>query len=165
MLGVTTSHGVTPDPAQNTWTAGRRMTDDLNRFVEAQDSTFEDAIDEITSGLKQTHWMWFVFPQLRGLGLSEKSMFYGIRNVDEARRYLAHPILGPRLEKATRCVLEGNVPARDIFGEVDYQKFVSCMTLFNCASAANSVFYSALCELCTLDERTIQMLGDKYDSL
>src|SRR5690606_22587188 len=81
-------------------------SDPLERFVVAQEGVYERALAELRAGRKRSHWMWFVFPQLRGLGRSAQSAFYGIRGLDEARRYLAHPLLGPRLEVATRCVLE-----------------------------------------------------------
>lgn len=122
-------------------------------------------MDEIGTGRKRTHWMWFVFPQLRGLGHSEKSVFYGIRNLEEAKHYIAHPILGPRLEQATRSVLAAPTPPRELFGEVDYQKFVSCMTLFTYVSPRNSVFHLTLRAFSTADERTIEMLGEEHDAL
>ncbi|WP_368565166.1 DUF1810 domain-containing protein [Pseudoxanthomonas sp. UTMC 1351] len=137
------------------------MTNYLDRFVKAQAGVFDKAIEEIAAGKKQTHWMWFVFPQLRGLGQSENAYFYGIRNLDEARDYLAHPILGPRLEKATQCVLKTNVSPQEILGETDCQKFASCMTLFGAASPPESVFNHALRTISTIDERTVQMLGEE----
>src|SRR3978361_37174 len=109
---------------------GGLMIQDLNRFVNAQHDVFQDALDEIKSGRKRSHWMWFIFPQLYGLGQSEKSKLYGIRSLQEANDYLTHPILGPRLEQATRAVLDSQTHPRELFGEVDYQKFISCMTLF-----------------------------------
>ncbi len=140
------------------------MTSYLDRFVEAQDGIFEEAIDEIIAGKKRTHWMWFVFPQLRGLGQSDNSMYYGLRNREDAMSYLAHPVLGPRIQQATRCVLDANTPTKKIFGEVDYKKFVSCMTLFSFASPPGSIFCFALSTLSTSDERTAQILGEANDT-
>lgn len=137
------------------------MTNHLDRFVDAQDGIFESVIGEIVAGRKRAHWMWFVFPQLRGLGRSDNSYFYGLSNLEEARSYLAHPTLGPRLEQATHCVLEGDTPSREIFGEIDQQKFVSCMTLFGAATSSESVFNRALRALSTSDEKTIEMLGEE----
>lgn len=136
------------------------MTSHLEHFVEAQENFFEQAIKEIKGGKKQTHWMWFIFPQLRGLGRSEKAYFYGITGIDEARSYLAHPILGSRLEQATRCVLEGEFTPERVFGEVDSQKFSSCMTLFGAVSSVESVFNKALQSITNIDKKTIQMLGE-----
>ncbi|XQA69535.1 DUF1810 domain-containing protein [Xanthomonas sacchari] len=137
------------------------MANQLDRFVKAQDEIFEKAIEEIATGKKQTHWMWFIFPQLRGLGRSEYAHFYGIRTLDEARDYLAHPILGPRLQQATQCVLGTNVSPREIFGRKDCQKFFSCMTLFATASSQDSVFNHALRAISTVDEKTVNMLGEE----
>ena len=135
------------------------MSAALERFVDAQDGVFERALEEIRAGCKRTHWMWFVFPQLRGLGRSAQSFRFGIDGLDEARRYLAHPLLGPRLEAATRCVLaSGQAPAR-IFGVLDGMKFVSCMTLFAQASAPGSIFHQALAHLPGPDPSTLALLA------
>ncbi|RKJ95440.1 DUF1810 domain-containing protein [Alicycliphilus denitrificans] len=134
------------------------MTNHLDRFVKAQDGIFDNAIEEILAGKKQTHWMWFIFPQLRGLGQSENAHFYGIRTLNEARNYLAHPILGPRLKQATQSVIEANVSPQEIFGGIDCQKFASCMTLFGEASPPESVFNQVLRTISITDERTITML-------
>lgn len=141
------------------------MTNDLDRFVKAQHGVFQDALDEIRSGRKRSHWMWFIFPQLYGLGRSEQSKMYGIRSLKEARDYLAHPILGPRLERAARSVLDGKAHPSKVFGQVDYQKFVSCMTLFMHAAPTNSVFSSVLQKFSAVDEKTIDMLGESNDKL
>lgn len=120
---------------------------------------YERALGELRAGLKRGHWMWFVFPQLRGLGRSAQSAFYGIRGLEEARRYLAHPVLGPRLEAATRCVLQAGVPPPVIFGQLDAMKFISCMTLFAQAAGADSVFADAL-RTCGLEDRlTLEALS------
>lgn len=141
------------------------MSSHLDRFVEAQRGVFEQAIEEIAAGKKRTHWMWFIFPQLRGLGKSHRSMLYGISDLDEAKRYLAHPLLGYRLLEATRCVLDGSTSASEIFGEVDFQKFVSCMTLFGLASPPGSIFDRGLRDLNVCDEITVKMIGGNHDGV
>ena len=118
----------------------------LQRFIDAQEPHIEDVLTELSAGRKRTHWMWFVFPQLRGLGRSSTAEFYGLGSLAEARAYLAHPVLGARLRDCTRRVLavDGSSPNR-IFGSPDDLKFHSSMTLFARAdeSAAN-VFTRAL---------------------
>jgi len=135
------------------------MSGGLARFVEVQTGVYERALDEIRAGRKRTHWMWFVFPQLRGLGRSASSMHYGIDGVEEAHAYLAHPLLGPRLEAATRCVLEAAQPPAQIFGELDGMKFRSCMTLFAAVSAPGSVFHAALRTGAGEDPMTLGLLA------
>jgi len=118
---------------------------DLQRFVDAQEPRIADAMAELRAGRKRTHWMWFVFPQLRGLGRSAMASAYGIASLDEARAYLAHPILGPRLRQCTQRVLD--VDGRDahaLFGSPDDLKFCSCMRLFAHAAGGRSVFVAAL---------------------
>ena len=103
----------------------------LERFVAAQETAFETALTELRAGRKQSHWMWFIFPQLRGLGRSSVAKTYGIGSVEEARAYLNHPIIGDRLMRATRAVLlHKNSSTQTIFGSPDFMKFRSCMTLF-----------------------------------
>jgi len=122
---------------------------DLARFVAAQATTFDQACAELRAGRKQSHWMWFVFPQVVGLGRSETAQRYAIGSAEEARAYLAHPVLGPRLETATRLALgvEGR-SLEDIFGTPDHLKFRSSMTLFEHVAAPASVFSEALARLC-----------------
>ncbi|HEX2596439.1 MAG TPA: DUF1810 domain-containing protein [Luteimonas sp.] len=117
----------------------------LQRFVDAQAPVFETVCAELCAGRKASHWMWFVFPQLRGLGHSAMAQRYGIASLDEARAYLAHPLLGPRLHDCTRRVLqvEGR-SVRAIFGTPDDFKFRSCMTLFGFAAPDEDVFAQAL---------------------
>ena len=120
-----------------------RAPSDLQRFIDAQDAggTYLTALDELRRGRKQSHWMWFVFPQLRGLGKSERARRYAIGSLAEARAYLAHPVVGQRLRTATSILLEG--PPRDaqaVFGEVDAVKLRSSMTLFNRASEDEDLF-------------------------
>ena len=104
---------------------------DLSRYVAAQQGVFERVGVELAAGRKESHWMWFIFPQLRGLGSSPMAERYGIGSLDEARAYLAHPLLGERLRTCTALVnrVEGRT-AEAIFGYPDYLKFRSCMTLF-----------------------------------
>lgn len=108
------------------------MEQELDRFLKAQENTYEQALAEIKSGRKYSHWMWFIFPQYIGLGVSETSRFYAIRSIDEAKAYLAHPILGARLRQISNelLLLEENNPNR-IFGNPDDLKLQSCMTLFS----------------------------------
>ncbi|WVV49161.1 DUF1810 family protein [Pseudomonas sp. NA13] len=105
------------------------MTESLERFIQAQASTYEHALLELRRGRKEGHWMWFIFPQLRGLGVSENATYYGLRGIDEARDYWQHPLLGPRLERATRAVLDSGVALEKLLGSIDAMKFASCMTL------------------------------------
>ena len=103
----------------------------LDRFVQAQEGHWQAALDEIRAGRKQTHWMWFVFPQLQGLGTSPKSRFYAIADRSEAQSFAAHPVLGPRLRLFMQAVLDA--PTRDmdqLFGPTDATKLLSCLTLF-----------------------------------
>jgi uncharacterized protein (DUF1810 family) len=107
---------------------------DLERFVEAQAPVYETVLRELRAGRKTTHWTWFIFPQAKGLGRSAMSERYGIGSLDEARAYLAHPVLGPRLRECTELVLahEG-VPLEEILGALDAMKFRSSMELFRAA--------------------------------
>jgi len=117
----------------------------LQRFVEAQDSVFEDVRSELRDGRKRTHWMWFIFPQIGGLGHSPMTERFAISSLDEARAYLAHPILGPRLRECTQLVnsVEGRSISQ-IFGYPDDMKFRSSMTLFAHATPADKMFTDAL---------------------
>jgi uncharacterized protein (DUF1810 family) len=121
------------------------MTNDpLNRFIEAQAAVHADALAELRAGRKRTHWMWFVFPQIAGLGHSAMAQRYAIASRAEAEAYLAHDVLGPRLRECTQAALD--VPGRtahEIFGSPDDVKFRSCLTLFD-AVAPNDVFDRAL---------------------
>jgi uncharacterized protein (DUF1810 family) len=117
----------------------------LQRFVEAQAPVIENVVAELREGCKRSHWMWFVFPQLRGLGSSPTAVRYGIASLAEAQAYLEHPVLGPRLRDCTRLVLGiRGATVGDIFGYPDDRKFHSSMTLFSRASADNEVFREAL---------------------
>ena len=111
----------------------RGMSDpyDLRRFLEAQEGAYQDAVEELRAGRKRSHWMWFVFPQLRGLGRSPMAERYGIGSMEEAKAYASDAVLGPRLRECTRLVMgvEGR-SVGEIFGSPDDLKFRSCMTLF-----------------------------------
>jgi uncharacterized protein (DUF1810 family) len=135
---------------------------DLERFVAAQASVFPAVLAELQAGRKRTHWMWFVFPQLKGLGHSSMATFYGIASLHEARAYLAHKLLGPRLDLCTRTLLElKDGSLHQIFGSPDDVKFKSSMTLFAVAAAdPGSPFPKALDRWCggTLDARTLRLL-------
>ncbi|MEV5051653.1 DUF1810 domain-containing protein [Arthrobacter sp. LAR12-1-1.1] len=116
---------------------------DLERFVTAQDSggTYRQALAELKSGMKRSHWMWFVFPQLAGLGHSETARRYAISSLDEARAYIRHDVLGPRLREVAAAVasVDGR-SAVQIFGSIDARKLHSSMTLFRLAAPGESVF-------------------------
>jgi uncharacterized protein (DUF1810 family) len=117
---------------------------DLARFVEAQTDSFERARAELAAGRKSSHWIWFVFPQLRGLGTSPMAERYGISGRAEAEAYLRHPLLGARLVDCTRLVTSVAGDLRTIFGSPDDLKFVSSMTLFDAVESGGSVFAEAL---------------------
>jgi uncharacterized protein (DUF1810 family) len=119
----------------------------LQRFVEAQHDLFDIALAELRAGAKRSHWMWFVFPQLAGLGRSPTAQYYAIRSLDEARAFLAHPLLGPRLRRSCEALLAwaGKRAAEQIFGPVDALKLCSSATLFDRA-APGSAF------ACVLDD-------------
>jgi uncharacterized protein (DUF1810 family) len=118
---------------------------DLERFVRAQNQVMEQVVDELRAGRKRTHWMWFVFPQLRGLGHSSIARRYAITDLDEAAAYLQHPILGPRLIECSElvCALTGR-SIYQIFGTPDDLKFHSCMSLFSLLPESAPVFRAAL---------------------
>ncbi len=117
----------------------------LSRFLEAQRASYSTALAELRSGRKRSHWVWYVFPQLVGLGRSLTSQRYGLSGVAEAAAYLAHPVLGARLREAIHAMLaHGSVPATTILGELDAMKFRSCLTLFSVAAPAEPLFSNAL---------------------
>ncbi|MCD5979390.1 DUF1810 domain-containing protein [Pseudomonas quasicaspiana] len=120
-------------------------TYNLQRFVDAQDPVLEQVLKELTAGRKQSHWMWFVFPQIAGLGHSEMARRYAITCLDEAQAYLAHPLLGARLEQCAK-IIEPQLQwtARQIFGSPDDLKLHSSMTLFAIAAPQHKVFQSVL---------------------
>ena len=138
-------------------------SDGLQRFVEAQGGgVYERALGEIRQGRKTSHWMWFIFPQLAGLGSSPTARFYAIGSLDEARAYLDHPILGARLRTCAGAVaeLEGR-SAAEVFGHPDHLKLRSSLTLFEAVAPAEPIFSQALETLCggRRDEATLAKLG------
>jgi uncharacterized protein (DUF1810 family) len=118
---------------------------DLQRFVTAQAPVMDAVLAELAAGRKRSHWMWFVFPQLRGLGSSSMAQRYGIASLEEARAYLAHPVLGSRLRECCTLVLGlQGLSANDIFGSPDDLKLRSCLTLFALAAPSERIFGQAL---------------------
>jgi uncharacterized protein (DUF1810 family) len=117
----------------------------LQRFVDAQNPVYAQVREELRAGHKRTHWMWFVFPQIRGLGNSDFARLYAISSREEAEAYLSHSTLGPRLRECTQLVnaVEGRT-AREIFGYPDFLKFHSSVTLFSLVATDNEVFVTAL---------------------
>jgi uncharacterized protein (DUF1810 family) len=117
----------------------------LSRFVEAQEASYQQALSELRAGKKRSHWSWYILPQVQGLGSSPMSVRYAIKSLAEAKAYLEHPLLGARLRE---CVFAMNmhtgVSAGDVLGEIDAQKFRSCLTLFAQAVGSESVFAEAL---------------------
>lgn len=131
--------------ARSNLTPANRPADRLDRFVDAQQLVYRAVVEELRAGQKASHWMWFVFPQITGLGYSLKAWQYGITSLDEARSYLAHPVLGPRLRECARLVLDvPNRTAIEIFGSIDAKKLRSCMTLFMHAAPDEPVFPAVL---------------------
>lgn len=133
----------------------------LERFVDAQNSVFNDVLEELRKGQKTSHWMWFVFPQLKGLGSSSMAQRFGISGRAEAEAYLKHPVLGPRLTECTRLVnVVQDRSAEEIFGAVDAMKFRSSMTLFSEIAGPASVFGEALHKYFNgrPDQLTLQLL-------
>ena len=134
----------------------------LKRFIEAQSSNYEDALAELHAGSKQTHWSWYVFPQVRGLGSSPTSVRYAIGSLAEARAYLAHPVLGLRLRECVNAMLgQRGLSAAQILGDIDAQKFRSCLTLFLRAAPNEGVFSDALKKYFdgVPDAKTMSILG------
>ena len=138
-----------------------RKDHSLERFVDAQERMYNMALTEVKSGKKLSHWIWYIFPQLKGLGKSNNSIYYGIDDIEEAKAYLQHPILGARLREITSVFLGlTGKNAQDVFGYLDAMKVRSCMTLFN-ELADDDLFgkvleryYSGLA-----DEKTLAILG------
>jgi uncharacterized protein (DUF1810 family) len=136
----------------------------LDRFLSAQEQTYEIALKEIEQGHKRSHWMWYVFPQLRGFGMSHRSHFYGIIDQSEAGEYLAHPILGDRLVRICEALLLiEDKTAEDIFGDIDALKLKSSMTLFAIACGEKSVFHRVLDKYFNgeMDERSLEIIYSK----
>ena len=134
----------------------------LSRFVQAQKDDYEQALSEIRRGRKRSHWMWYIFPQLDGLAFSSTSKHYALKSLEEARAYLSHALLGPRLLECAEAVLsvEGR-SANEIFGSSDDLKLRSCATLFACVSPPDSVFAQLLTKYYPdgRDSKTLSLLG------
>ena len=132
----------------------------LQRFIEAQQQSYNAALTELRAGIKQSHWMWFIFPQLAGLGRSPTAIFYGLRSLHEARAFLAHPLLGERYRECLRalCGWTGSKSAAEILGDIDAMKLRSSLTLFENASG-DPLFADALeAFFGDPDEATLQLL-------
>jgi len=140
------------------------MAYDLERFVTAQSPIYAQVLSELRAGRKQSHWMWYIFPQMKGLGKSDMSRYFGIASRFEAINYVAHEMLGPRLRECTAlaCAASSHSAER-IFGAVDAMKFRSSMTLFAETIVDNAIFLSALEMLCggEPDAATLALLRDK----
>ena len=138
------------------------MNYNLDRFVQAQAYSYETALSEIKNGCKRTHWMWFIFPQLRELGRSSTAKYYGIKDLEEAKLYLAHPVLGTRLKEISEALLqlETNSPIQ-VMGDIDGLKLRSSMTLFAEIEGYDSVFGKVLDKYYNgnKDMRTIHILS------
>ncbi len=148
-------------------TIGRNDPFDLNRFTSAQERVYDTVVAELRSGRKRSHWIWFIFPQIDGLGHSSTSIYYAIKSIEEARQYLNHPVLGARLVQCAETVLavEGR-SVSDIFGYPDDMKLKSSMTLFaSVAENPESVFVRVLDKYFRgeQDERTLQLLARLRD--
>lgn len=134
---------------------------DFDRFLYAQELTYDKALDEVRNGKKESHWMWFIFPQIIGLGVSDTAMLYSISGIGEAKLYLEHEILGPRLVEITKEVLslETDDPV-EVFGEVDALKLNSSMTLFDYVSDDENVFKEVIDKFYDgqKDEKTLQLI-------
>lgn len=138
-----------------------RKDHSLERYVDAQERMYSRALAEVKAGKKVTHWIWYIFPQMKGLGTSNKSIYYGIDSLEEAKAYLQHPILGARLREIAAAFLNlHRVNAKDVFGDLDAMKVLSCMTLF-CEVAEDDLFQKVIdryfngCK----DMNTLEILG------
>jgi uncharacterized protein (DUF1810 family) len=134
----------------------------LSRFIHAQETSYYHALNELKSGKKRTHWIWWIFPQLRGLGCSANAEFYGLTGLAEAQAYLAHPTLGARLKDSIHLVLanQSSDPVA-ILGDLDALKLKSCLTLFRLTAPADDIFCNAIKHLFNRQEdpRTLDLLG------
>jgi uncharacterized protein (DUF1810 family) len=136
---------------------------DLQRFIEAQKSDYAIALSEVKDGKKRSHWMWYIFPQITGLGFSETSKFYSLKNLHEADEYLKHPVLGPRLIEISNALLNlKSDNALAIFGTPDDQKLKSSMTLFSILPGTYPVFQAVLDKFFhgLKDAKTLEILND-----
>ena len=138
------------------------MSSKLERFFPYHTNDYPQALREMRAGHKESHWIWYIFPQLKGLGTSGRSVKFGIENADEAREYLRHPVLGADLREITSVLLElkENDPVKVMSWEIDAVKLRSCMTLFACVSEEGSVFHKVLDKFFggEMDEATLKLL-------
>ncbi len=137
---------------------------DLQRFKDAQRNDYEQALQEVKSGRKRTHWMWYIFPQIHGLGMTPISDYYSIRSLREAKDYLKDPVLGARLVEISKALLELNTSdPHAVFGSPDDLKLRSCMTLFERADPQNPVFGDVLDKYYRgeRDQRTLEILDEE----
>jgi uncharacterized protein (DUF1810 family) len=135
---------------------------DLNRFVAAQSTLYGDVLAELRAGEKRTHWSWYIFPQIRGLGSSPTSIRYAISSLAEAVAYLEHPLLGARLRECVACLnSHRSLTAAAVLGEIDARKFQSCLTLFSQAAPEERIFNEALSKFFggELDAATLRILA------
>ena len=143
----------------------RYMKNDLDRFIEAQKNTYNRALQEIKNGKKESHWIWYIFPQIRGLGHSERANYYAIEDIEEATNYLKNPILYARLIEISKALLEvEEKTAIEILGYVDAMKVKSSMTLFHLANSEEKTYIEVLnkYDQGEKDEKTIQLLQKNY---
>jgi uncharacterized protein (DUF1810 family) len=140
------------------------MEQDLNRFIKAQENSYEQALSEIKSGRKRSHWMWYIFPQFKGMGYSETSKYYSIKDLDEAKRYLNHPILGERLKIITNELLALNENnANKVFGSPDDLKLKSSMTLFATINISEENIFNAVLDKYfngQIDNKTLTLIKE-----
>lgn len=139
------------------------LNDGIERYLSAQENVYEQALHEIKNRKKLTHWMWFIFPQLRGLGFTDYNIYYGIEDLKEAEQYMSHPILGKRLVEITQAMLQiKNKTALEILGRPDERKLKSCMTLFSLVPQAPEYFVKVLEKYYggEKDEKTLQLIKD-----
>ena len=135
----------------------------LNRFLKPQENIYKDALQEIQNGMKETHWMWYVFPQIKGLGFTDYNIFYGIENLDEAQHYYNHPVLGKNLIEITQSLLKiENKTALEIMGKPDERKLKSCMTLFSELPNVSDCFLLVLQKYYNnqKDNKTLEILAE-----
>ena len=133
----------------------------LQRVIKAQDKCYTEVISELTAGQKISHWMWFIFPQIEGLGYSDTTSFYAIKNIGEATHYLQHPILGKRFLECSKLIIASqNKSIRQILGQPDDRKLLSCMTLFSQVKGSSDMFKRIIDIFfdTNVDERTIKLL-------
>ena len=143
------------------------LEDGIERFVSAQQNVFQTALEEIKNGKKESHWMWYIFPQIRGLGFTDYNVYYGIKNLNEAEHYLNDPILGNRLIEISEAVFRQQVKtAAEIFGKPDERKLRSCMTLFSQIPNANPIFQKVLEKYYKglNDDKTISILSEQKNN-